>query len=255
MWTTLLDEKLHKPRHVVVSGASSGIGLATATRFLQAGDHVTNLDRTAPVVDQEVGTWISCDVTDWDGLKAALDEAEDRYGPLDVVIANAGISVRHPITEMMEADVRRVIEVNLLGVLGLWQAAAVRMIPRGGGVLLGTASTNGIAGYPYYADYNASKAAVLSLCRSFALEFAPVLRVATVSPGYVMTPMQRAEYTDAMLDEVNKRIPLGRHAKPDEIAEAFFFLASSSASFITGQTIVIDGGELAGGTASRYGVT
>jgi NAD(P)-dependent dehydrogenase (short-subunit alcohol dehydrogenase family) len=131
------------------------------------------------------------------------------------------------------------------------QTAARHMLERGSGVILQTASTNGIMGYPWYADYNATKAGVIELTKSMALELAPKVRVVAVAPGYVLTPMQRAEYTDEMLDEVNRKIPLGRHAKPKEIAALFAYLASDDAAFITGQVVTIDGAETAGGLASR----
>lgn len=108
-----------------------------------------------------------------------------------------------------------------------------------------TASTNGVVGHPYYADYNASKAGVNLLARTMALELAPTIRVNTICPGYVLTPMQLAEYTPAMLDKVNENIPLKRHALPEEVAGLFAFLASDEAAYITGQQIPIDGGELA----------
>jgi NAD(P)-dependent dehydrogenase (short-subunit alcohol dehydrogenase family) len=125
------------------------------------------------------------------------------------------------------------------------------MIERGTGVILQTASTNGITGYPYYADYNATKAAVIELTKSMALELAPKIRVNAVAPGYVLTPMQRAEYTDAMLDAVNQKIPLRRHTQPEEVAALFAFLASDDAQFITGAIYTIDGAETAGALASR----
>jgi len=106
-------------------------------------------------------------------------------------------------------------------------------------------------GQPYYADYNATKAGVIELTKSMALELAPKVRVCAVAPGYVLTPMQRAEYTDEMLDEVNRKIPLRRHAKPEEIAALFAFLASDDAAYTTGHVYTIDGGETAGGLASR----
>jgi NAD(P)-dependent dehydrogenase (short-subunit alcohol dehydrogenase family) len=125
------------------------------------------------------------------------------------------------------------------------------MVGRGSGVILNTASTNGIAGYPFYADYNATKAGVIELTRSMALELAPKVRVNAVAPGYVLTPMQRAEYTDAMLEAVNAKLPLKRHAQPEEVAALFAFLASDDAAYITGHVYPLDGGELAGGLASR----
>jgi meso-butanediol dehydrogenase/(S,S)-butanediol dehydrogenase/diacetyl reductase len=131
------------------------------------------------------------------------------------------------------------------------QEASCRMMTSGNGVILNMASTNALMGYPYYADYNASKAGVVALTRSMALELAPTVRVNAVCPGYVMTPMQEAEYTPEMLEEVNRKIPLGRHARPEEIASLFAFLASDEAPFISGQCYVIDGAETAGGLASR----
>jgi NAD(P)-dependent dehydrogenase (short-subunit alcohol dehydrogenase family) len=125
------------------------------------------------------------------------------------------------------------------------------MMQAGGGVILQTASTNGMVGHPFYADYNAAKAGVIELTKSMALELAPKIRVNAIAPGYVLTPMQRAEYTDEMLDQVNFKIPLRRHAQPEEIAALFAFLASDDGAYITGQVYAMDGGETTGGLASR----
>jgi NAD(P)-dependent dehydrogenase (short-subunit alcohol dehydrogenase family) len=119
------------------------------------------------------------------------------------------------------------------------------MLAQGSGVLLFTASTNGLSGHRFYADYNATKAGVLLLMRTLALELAPAIRANAVNPGYVLTPMQRREYTDEMLDAVNASIPAGRHARPDEVAGLFAFLASDQAAYITGTSVNIDGGETA----------
>ncbi|MBS2965017.1 SDR family oxidoreductase [Actinocrinis puniceicyclus] len=240
-------------RTVIVSGASSGIGEATAQRFAQAGDRVVNLDVKPPSEAGGPVRWIQVDVADWEGVRAAVDEVRAQYGALDVVIANAGISVRHGVLDITEADARRVVDVNLLGVLALWRHAAAHMVAQGHGVLLATASVNGLRGYPFYADYNATKAAIAALARTFALELSPNVRVACVSPGAVLTPMQRAEYTDEMLEETNRNIPAGRHASPQEIAEFFHFLADPRAAFVTGQEFVVDGGETAGATTAVFG--
>jgi NAD(P)-dependent dehydrogenase (short-subunit alcohol dehydrogenase family) len=242
-------------RTVLISGASSGIGRATAERFARAGDRVWNLDVREPATGPDpAGEWLEVDVADWAAVEAAVARAHRESGRLDVVIANAGISVRHGILELAEADARRIVDVNLLGVLGLWRCAARIMAAQRSGVLLATASVNGRRGYPFYADYNATKAGIVALAQTLALELSPHVRVACVSPGAVLTPMQLAEYTDDMLAEVNARIPSGRHAAPEEIAGAFFYLASEEAGFFTGQELVIDGGETAGATTATLPV-
>jgi NAD(P)-dependent dehydrogenase (short-subunit alcohol dehydrogenase family) len=114
------------------------------------------------------------------------------------------------------------------------------------GVVLFMASTNGMEGHPLYAAYNASKAGVILLAKTLALEFAPWLRVNAVCPGYVLTPMQKLEYTEEMLDAAKAETPLNRLATPEEVAGLFAFLASKEASYITGQAIPIDGGETSG---------
>jgi NAD(P)-dependent dehydrogenase (short-subunit alcohol dehydrogenase family) len=112
-------------------------------------------------------------------------------------------------------------------------------------------STSGMNGYPRYADYNAAKAGVIELTRTMALELAPKIRVVAVCPGYVWTSMQEAEYTPEMKAAVDAKIPLRRHARPEEIAALYAFLASEEAPYITGHPVIIDGGEIAGGLASR----
>ena len=146
---------------------------------------------------------------------------------------------------------RQVIETNLNGMFFVAQEAARRMLAGGGGVILNMGSTNGLLGYPFYADYNTSKAGVIELTRSMALELAPTVRVNAICPGFILTPMQEAEYTPDMQRAFAARIPLRRLGRPEDVAALFAFLASDDAAFITGQCFVIDGGELAGGLASQ----
>jgi NAD(P)-dependent dehydrogenase (short-subunit alcohol dehydrogenase family) len=246
-----------KDKSVLVTGGASGIGAATAGRFLDEGSRVCVLDWDAEARERIANELpglsgvLSADVSQLDEVDAAFAEAIGLLGGIDVVINNAGISIRHDFLDITAEDWDRVLSVNLTGVFYVAQTAARHMMEGDGGVILNTASTAGLMGYPLYADYNASKAGVIELTKSMALELAPKVRVNAVAPGYVITPMQRAEYSDAMLEEVNDKIPLGRHALPEEVAALFAFLASDEAGFITGHVYTIDGGEIAGGLASR----
>src|SRR2546430_6482434 len=246
-----------KDKRVLITGGASGIGAATAARFLEEGSRVCILDRNAQACEHikhnlpGLGEAIIADVTDLMQVEAAFAEAIRLMDGVDVLVNNAGISIRHKFLDITPEEWERVIAVNLTGVFYVAQTAARHMWERGSGVILQTASTNGIMGYPYYADYNATKAGVIELTKSMALELAPKIRVCAVAPGYVLTPMQRAEYTDEMLDEANRKIPLRRHAKPEEIAALFAFLASDDAAYMTRHLYTIDGAETAGTLAGR----
>jgi meso-butanediol dehydrogenase/(S,S)-butanediol dehydrogenase/diacetyl reductase len=226
---------------VVVTGGSSGIGAATVARFHDEGCTVVDLSR------HPSPGGIACDVGELDQVQAAFAE----IGVAQVVVNNAGISFRHLALEITPDEWQQVLRTNLTGVFNVAQVAGRRMLEGDGGVIINVASTNALVGHPYYADYNATKAAVLALTRTLALEWAPTVRVNAVCPGYVMTPMQEAEYTPEMKAAVDAKIPLRRHAKPEEIAALYAFLASDEAPYITGHPVIIDGGEIAGGLASR----
>jgi len=246
-----------KDKRVLITGGASGIGAAAAARFLEEGSRVCVLDRDATACEQirhelsALGEAIIADVTDLMQVEAAFAEAIRLMDGVDVLVNNAGINIRHKFLEITPEEWDRVIAVNLTGMFYVAQTAARHMWERGSGVILQTASTNGVVGQPYYADYNATKAGVIELTRTMALELAPKVRVCAVAPGYVLTPMQRAEYSTAMLAELNQKIPLGRHARPEEIAALFAYLASDDAAYATGHVFMLDGGETAGGLASR----
>ena len=243
-------------KRVLITGGASGIGAATAARFLEEGAQVVILDRdekASAAIQRELPTLsgAGADVSQLAQVQSAFAETIKLLGSLDVLINNAGISIRHNFLDITPDEWDKVLAVNLTGVFYMAQTAARHMWEQGSGVILQTASTNGIMGYPFYADYNATKAGVIELTKSMALELAPKIRVCAVAPGYVLTPMQRAEYTDEMLAAVNSKIPLRRHAKPEEIAALFAYLASDDAAYATGHVYTCDGGETTGGLASR----
>jgi NAD(P)-dependent dehydrogenase (short-subunit alcohol dehydrogenase family) len=246
-----------KGKKILITGGARGIGAATAARFLEEGARVTVFDKDSEGLQNikktlpEIEGVIKADVSSPKEVEAAFAELNSFWKGLDVLINNAGTSLRHPFLKIKNEEWLQVIAVNLSGVFFVAQQAAKQMVKqKEGGVILNMASTNGLVGYPFYAAYNSSKAGVIELTRSMALELAPRVRVNAVCPGYILTLMQEAEYTPEMLRACEKKVPMGRLGKPEEVAALFAFLASDEAKFITGQCFVIDGGEIAGGLAS-----
>lgn len=239
-------------RRVMVTGAASGIGFATAMRFADEGAFVFLVDRDAESLGKAATAHenfkgsAAADVSGEDQVAASFAKMDTALGGIDVLVSNAGISIRSDFVDITYEQWRRVMDINLGGMFLTSREAARRMKARGGGVILMTASSNGTEGHRWYADYNASKAGVILLAKTMALELAPIVRVNCVCPGYVLTPMQRAEYTDEMLASTNEGIPMKRHAAPEEIGALYAFLASDDAQYITGADIRIDGGETAG---------
>lgn len=244
-------------KRVLVTGGASGIGAAIVARFLEEGSRVAVIDRDAEAnralarKHPGLAGVIEADVSDASAVAGAFAKLDGLFGGLDVAINNAGISIRHDFLDITPQEWRRVMGVDLDGVFYVAQQAARRMLAGRGGVILNMGSTSGMNGYPRYADYDAAKAGVIELTRTMALELAPTIRVIAVCPGYVWTPMQEAEYTPEMKAAVDAKIPLRRHATPEEIAALYAFLASDEAPYITGHPVIIDGGEIVDGLASR----
>ena len=241
----------------LVSGGSRGIGLSAAARFLEEGcrvfiaglDH-EEVERAVKGLDPDgtraAGTGV--DVANEDDVDGFVAAADAFLGGIDVLANNAGIAWREPFVEIPAERWDRVVDVNLRGQFLVAQRVARSMIARGrGGSIVNMASTNAFEGEPGYAHYNASKGAIAMLTRTMAAELgAHGIRVNALCPGKIATPLQEeAEdpaYTERFLRE---RVPLGRSGTPEEVAAAYAFLASDEASFITGELLVVDGGQLA----------
>ena len=248
--------RLHGKR-VIITGGSTGIGAAVAQRFLAEGAKVAawcrNPDNAKAIAAELPGLTVvaAVDVADADGVDRAFAESVERLGGLDVLICNAGISIRHSFVDIPRDAFDRVVKVNLHGVFYVSQLAARHMLKQEkGGAILMTASTSAVTAYRYYADYNATKGALLAMMRTMAVELAPKIRVNAVNPGYTLTPMQEAEYSSEMLAEVNGIIPMKRHARPEEIASLYVYLASDEAGYASGAVFTLDGAEsIASGAA------
>jgi NAD(P)-dependent dehydrogenase (short-subunit alcohol dehydrogenase family) len=227
-----------------ITGAGSGIGLATTRRFLAEGAEVAALDLD-PARAGEAGAHLTtvCDVTQECSVEAALDECIERFGRLDVLVANAGIALERRLDDTELTEWERVLRVNLTGVF-LCAKHAVRRMPQGGALVF-HASMSGIVATADEPAYCASKAGVIALARSIAVDHAAQgIRANCVCPGVVDTPMTVEQFAPhpEFRRAVEAMHPLGRFAEPDEIAAAAAFLASDQSSFVTGAALVVDGG-------------
>jgi NAD(P)-dependent dehydrogenase (short-subunit alcohol dehydrogenase family) len=236
-------------RVAVVTGGANGIGRACAELLAAAGARVAVLDREAAVDLPANCEAHALDVTEEEAVDAALADVAARHGRLDVLVASAGVAIRRPAVELPLADWQAVVDVNLTGTFLCARSAARHMIAGGGGSIVAIASVLGVVGGGIYPNvsYQASKGGVVNLARALALEWAPHgVRVNAVAPTYVDTRFVAALTSDPQtLRAIEERTPLGRLARPDEIADAVLFLAGPGAAMITGHVLAVDGGYLA----------
>jgi NAD(P)-dependent dehydrogenase (short-subunit alcohol dehydrogenase family) len=232
----------------VVTGGASGIGRATCRRLAAEGAQVAVLDRDgdgATAVAAEIGgTGLAVDVTDADGVAAAVDAAAEALGGLSIVFANAGIGTMASIAGMSPHEWDKVVGVNLTGVFLTVRAALPHLLAGGDGRVVCTASISGVRPAEGESAYAAAKAGVAAFAASLALENGPTVRANAVSPGMIATAM-----TGPLLDnfpDITERMvtktPAGRIGEPEDIADVVVFLCSDLARFVTGQNIVVDGG-------------
>ncbi len=238
-----MGERINEPRVVFITGGNRGIGAAIAERFAQAGDRVVVGHRTSSAPDFSARiTSINVDVRDSTTLDSAFATIESELGPVEILVANAGVTRDNLILRMSDEDFDEVSQVNFAGAFKTVKRAAKGMlkIKRGRIILIG--SVVGMLGSAGQSNYAATKSALVGLARSLARELGSRSITANViAPGFVETDM-----TDALSSErkaeIAAAVPLGRFASPEEVAQVAFFLASSGASYITGAVIPVDGG-------------
>jgi 3-oxoacyl-[acyl-carrier protein] reductase len=227
-------------RSVLVTGGNRGIGLAIARTFAAAGDAVTITYRSGEPPDGVAG--VRCDVTDAASVDAAFAEVEQRQGPVEVLVANAGITKDTLVLRMSDDEFTSVLDTNLTGTFRVVKRAARGMLRarRGRVILIG--SVVGLLGSPGQVNYAASKAGLVGMARSLARELGSRgITANVVAPGFVESDMT-AELSDDRRAEILSGIPLGRYAQADEVAAAVRWLASDEAAYITGAVIPVDGG-------------
>ncbi|PYN28160.1 MAG: short-chain dehydrogenase [Candidatus Rokuibacteriota bacterium] len=247
-------------RIAAITGGALGIGRATARLFAAEGATVALGDvdvAGAEAVAKEIvagggrALAVGMDVGDAGQVRDFVDRVVSELGRLDVMFANAGIAHSAPFLEHPEAEWHRVLRVNLSGVFFCCQAAARQMVRQGGGRIIATASINGFRGVENLVGYNVAKAGVIELTKTMAVELAKHhIAVNAIAPAQIDTRLTRSLPEEARRRRVD-RIPMGRFGDVDEVARAALFLASDDASYVTGHTLAVDGGYLAGGLWSR----
>jgi NAD(P)-dependent dehydrogenase (short-subunit alcohol dehydrogenase family) len=246
------------PTVTVISGAASGIGRATAVRLAARGDHVALLDMDAGKLESTASSILEAggraeswqvDVRDRPAIERVCAGVVDRLGTITYVFSNAGITGRQPVSAMTLAEWNAVVDTHLTGSFHLCQVALAHMVRQKRGAVVLTSSDYAVAGMPDQAHYAAAKTALYSLTKALALELAPHgIRINAVGPGPIDTPLLRAGRTAAEWEErlrvLHARIPMGRLGRPEEVASVVEFFLSDRASYITGQLIQPNGGQV-----------
>jgi NAD(P)-dependent dehydrogenase (short-subunit alcohol dehydrogenase family) len=227
-------------RHIHITGANRGIGLAIAQRFLAAGDTVSTIyigDAPPDPIDGIVG-----DVRDSEAVNAAMDAFEAKHGPIDVLVANAGITKDGLLMRMTDEDFDAVIGVNLQGAFRCVRRASTSMMKKKSGRIILIGSVVGLMGNPGQVNYSSSKAALVGMARSITREIGSRgITANVIAPGFINTAMT-AVLTDDVQKQYRDSIPARRFGEADEVAGAAFFLASDDAAYISGAVIPVDGG-------------
>ena len=239
-YPSVADSVAAVSRSVLVTGGNRGIGRAIAEAFLEAGDQVAVTTRNGGAPDGALD--VRCDVTDPESVEAAFKEIEEKHGPVEVLVANAGITRDTLLLRMSEADWSSVIETNLTGTFRVAKRAAKGMLRLRRGRIVLISSVVGLLGSAGQVNYAASKAGLVGMARSMARELGSrSITTNVVAPGFVETEMT-AVLPEEKQAEYKAQIPLGRYASVDEVAKVVRWVSSEEAGYITGAVIPVDGG-------------
>ncbi|WP_193611556.1 3-oxoacyl-ACP reductase FabG [Nocardioides lijunqiniae] len=234
------NDTQHEPRSVLVTGGNRGIGRAIAEAFLAQGDKVAVTTRSGGAPDGALD--VRCDVTDPAAVEAAFATVEAEHGPVEVLVANAGITDDTLVLRMSEEQWSSVIDTNLTGSFRLAKRAAKGMLRQRKGRLIFISSVVGLLGSPGQVNYAASKAGLVGMARSLARELGSrSITANVVAPGFVETDMTGV-LTDEQRAGIKSQVPLGRYAAPEEVAAAVTWLAGDGGAYVTGAVIPVDGG-------------
>lgn len=227
-------------RVVLVTGGNRGIGLSIAQKLKENGDTVVVTSRSGdPIAGLNV---IKCDVSDSASVEAAFDELEQKFGPAQVVVANAGITRDGLVIRMSDADIDEVLNTNLFGAIRVARRASKAMMKARTGRIIFISSVVGLMGSAGQVNYAASKAGLIGAARSLARELGSRgITTNVIAPGFVDTDMT-AQLSDERRNEIVTNVPLGRYASSSEVADVVAFIASDQAAYITGAVIPVDGG-------------
>lgn len=227
-------------RVVLVTGGNRGIGLTIAQKFKANGDTVVVTSRSGEAIDGL--NVIKCDVADSGSVEAAFDELEQKFGPAQVVVANAGITRDGLVIRMSDNDIDEVLNTNLFGAIRVARRASKAMMKARTGRIIFISSVVGLMGSAGQVNYAASKAGLIGAARSLARELGSRgITTNVIAPGFVDTDMT-AQLSEDRRNEIVANVPLGRYASTNEIADVVTFIASEQAGYITGAVIPVDGG-------------